>query len=223
METAGKRGGFFISFEGPEGSGKSTQIHRLAAALAEQGHAVWTTREPGGTRTGEMVRPILLGPRAGPLAPWSEALLFTAARAQLVEEVIRPRLLRGELVLCDRFGDSTLAYQGYGRGIDLETLRRLQSEATGGLSPDLTLLLDLPVEAGLARIPRNAKDRLDRETIAFHQRVYAGYREMAGREPQRWRQVDASRDPDEVASGILELVLEALRTAGVRPAERRSA
>jgi dTMP kinase len=223
METAGKRGGFFISFEGPEGSGKSTQIHRLAAALAEQGHAVWTTREPGGTRAGETIRPILLGPHAGPLSPWSEALLFTAARAELVEEVIRPRLHRGELVLCDRYSDSTLAYQGYGRGIDLETLRRLQSEATGGLSPDLTLLLDLPVEAGLARIPRNAKDRLDRETIAFHQRVYGGYHEMAASEPDRWRQVDASLHPDEVASRVLELVLEALRTAGVRPAERRSA
>ncbi|MEA2635539.1 MAG: dTMP kinase [Chloroflexota bacterium] len=223
METAGKRGGFFITFEGPEGSGKSTQIHRLAAALAEQGHAVWTTREPGGTRTGETIRPILLGPQAGPLSPWSEALLFTAARAQLVEEVIRPRLDRGELVLCDRYSDSTLAYQGYGRGIDLKTLRRLQSEATGGLSPDLTLLLDLPVETGLDRIPRKAKDRLDRETIAFHQRVYGGYHEMAALEPGRWRQVDASRDPDEVASRVLELAVEALRTAGVRPAERRSA
>jgi len=223
METAGKRGGFFISFEGPEGSGKSTQIHRLAAVLAEQGHTVWTTREPGGTRTGETIRPILLGPHAGPLSPWSEALLFTAARAQLVDEVIRPRLDHGELVLCDRYSDSTLAYQGYGRGIDLESLRRLQSEATRGLSPDLTLLLDLPVEAGLARIPRTAKDRLDRETIAFHQRVYGGYHEMAAREPDRWRQVDASRHPDEVASRVLELVLEALRTAGVRPAERRSA
>jgi dTMP kinase len=223
METAGKRGGFFISFEGPEGSGKSTQIHRLAEALAEQGHAVWTTREPGGTRVGEMIRPVLLGPQAGPLSAWSEALLFTAARAQLVEEVIRPRLQRGELVLCDRFSDSTLAYQGYGRGIELETLRQLQTDATGGLMPDLTLLLDLPVEAGLARIPRQAKDRLDRETIAFHQRVYAGYREMAAREPHRWQQVDASRDPDEVASRILELALEALRTAGIRPAQRRSA
>ena len=223
METAGKRGGFFVSFEGPEGSGKSTQIHRLAASLAEQVHTVWTTREPGGTRAGEMIRPILLGPQAGPLSAWAEALLFTAARAQLVDEVILPRLQRGELVLCDRYSDSTLAYQGYGRGIELETMRRLQANATGGLTPDLTLLLDLPVEAGLARIPRHAKDRLDRETIAFHQRVYAGYHEMAAREPHRWRQVDASRDADEVASRILELVLEALRTAGIRPAERRSA
>ena len=223
METAGKRGGFFVSFEGPEGSGKSTQIHRLAASLAEQGHAVWTTREPGGTRAGEMIRPILLGPQAGTLSAWSEALLFTAARAQLVDEVIRPRLQRGELILCDRYSDSTLAYQGYGRGIELESLRQLQAEATGGLAPDLTFLLDLPVEAGLGRIPRNAKDRLDRETIAFHQRVYAGYHEMAAREPHRWRRVDASRAADDVASRILELALEALRTAGIRPAAQRSA
>jgi dTMP kinase len=223
MDTAGKPGGFFISFEGPEGGGKSTQIHRLAAALAEQGHVVWTTREPGGTRVGEMIRPILLGSRQAGLSPWSEALLFTAARAQLVDEVIRPRLHRGQVVLCDRYSDSTLAYQGYGRGIELEALRRLQREATGGLSPDLTLLLDLPVEAGLARIPRNAQDRLDRETVTFHQRVHAGYREMAAQDPHRWREVDASRDPDQVASHILELAREALRAAGIRPTERRSA
>ncbi|HEV2013707.1 MAG TPA: dTMP kinase [Candidatus Dormibacteraeota bacterium] len=223
METAGKPGGFFISFEGPEGGGKSTQIHRLAAALAEQGHVVWTTREPGGTRIGEMIRPILLGSTQAGLSPWSEALLFTAARAQLVDEVIRPRLQRGEVVLCDRFSDSTLAYQGYGRGIELAALRQLQGEATGGLCPGLTLLLDLPVEAGLARIPRNAQDRLDRETVAFHQRVHAGYREMAAQDPHRWREVDASRDPDQVASRILELAREALRAAGIRPAERRSA
>src|SRR5438477_11996681 len=217
MDAPGKPGGFFITFEGPEGGGKSTQIHRLAAGLAEEGYVVWTTREPGGTRLGEMIRPLLLGARQSRLSPWTEALLFTAARAQLVDEVIRPRLQRGELVLCDRYSDSTLAYQGYGRGIELETMRRLQADATGGLTPDLTLLLDLPVEAGLARIPRQAKDRLDRETIAFHQRVYAGYHEIATREPHRWRPLDASRDADEVASRILELGLEALRTAGIRP------
>lgn len=224
METAGTPGGFFISFEGPEGGGKSTQIQRLAAALAEQGYVVWTTREPGGTRVGESIRPMLLGQRqADNLSGWTEALLFTAARAQLVSEVIRPRLQRGELVLCDRFSDSTLAYQGYGRGLDLDALRRLQAQATGGLVPDLTLLLDLPVEAGLARIPRRAQDRLDRETIAFHQRVHAGYRTMMAAEPQRWREVDASSDPDQVARRVLEYTIEALRRAGIRPAERRSA
>jgi len=224
VETAGKPGGFFISFEGPEGGGKSTQIHRLAAALAEQGYVVWTTREPGGTPVGEMIRPILLGPlQPANLSAWTEALLFTAARAQLVEEVIRPRLQRGELVLCDRFSDSTLAYQGYGRGLDLEVLGRLQSQATGGLKPHLTLLLDLPVETGLARIPRRAQDRLDRETIAFHQRVHAGYRTMAAAEPRRWREVDASSDPDQVAHHVLEYTMQALQQAGIRPAQRRSA
>jgi dTMP kinase len=223
METAGKRGGFFISFEGPEGGGKSTQIHRLAAALAERGFSVWTTREPGGTRAGEMIRPILLGQQHNSLSPWTEALLFTAARAQLVDEVIQPRLHRGEVVLCDRFIDSTLAYQGFGRGLDLDDLQRLQAQATGGLTPDLTLLLDLPVEAGLARIPPRAQDRLDRETIAFHERVHAGYRAMAAQDEHRWRTIDASSDPDQVAGRVLEYANEALERAGVRPAERRSA
>jgi dTMP kinase len=224
VETAGKRGGFFVSLEGPEGGGKSTQTHRLAAALAEQGYVVWTTREPGGTRVGEMIRPILLGPHQEmKLSAWAEALLFTAARAQLVNEVIRPRLQRGEVVLCDRFSDSTLAYQGYGRGLDLGALQQLQAQATGGLTPDLTLLLDLAVEAGLARIPRGAKDRLDRETIAFHERVHDGYRAMTAQDPHRWRLIDASSDPDQVASRVFGQTIEALQQAGLRPAERRSA
>ena len=223
METAGATGGFFISFEGPEGGGKSTQIDRLAATLAEQGFNVWTTREPGGTRAGELLRTILLGPKITRLSPWAEALLFTAARAQLVEEVIRPRLERGEVVLTDRYADSTLAYQGYGRGLDLDRLRQLQLDATGGLEPDLTLLLNLPIEDGLARIPPRAQDRLDRETIAFHQRVHAGYRMLAAVDPERWREVDASADPAQVAAAILHYVTEALQRAGVRPAQRRSA
>lgn len=223
METAGKAGGFFITFEGPEGGGKSTQIHRLAASLADQGYIVWTTREPGGTRVGEMIRPILLGREQTRMTPWSEALLFTAARAQHVEEVIRPRLQRGELVLCDRYSDSTLAYQGYGRGLDLETLHRLQAQATGGLQPELTILLNLPVETGLARIPRPARDRLDRETAGFHQRVRAGYQELASADPRRWQEVDASAGEDEIAQQILALVTDALRRAQVRPVQRRSA
>jgi dTMP kinase len=223
METAGKRGGFFITFEGPEGGGKSTQLHRLAATLAEHGYVVWTTREPGGTRVGEMIRPILLSRQQTQMTPWSEALLFTAARAQLVEEVIRPRLERGELVLCDRYSDSTLAYQGYARGLDLDALRRLQAQATGGLAPDLTILLNLPVATGLSRIPRTAQDRLDRETATFHERVRAGYQEMAAAEPRRWREVDAAADENQVAQRILALVSEALQQAGIRPAERRSA
>jgi dTMP kinase len=223
VDTAGKPGGFFITFEGPEGGGKSTQVHRLAATLADRGYSVWTTREPGGTRVGEMIRPILLGRQQARMTPWSEALLFTAARAQHVEEVIRPRLQRGELVLCDRYSDSTIAYQGYGRGLDLETLRRLQDQATGGLRPDLTVLLNLPVETGLSRIPRPAQDRLDREAAAFHQRVRAGYQEMAAADRSRWREVDAAADEDEVARRILEVVSDALQQAGVRPVQQRTA
>lgn len=223
METGHKPSGFFITFEGPEGGGKSTQIHRLAGALAEQGYTVWTTREPGGTRVGETIRPILLGRQQTPLSAWSEALLFTAARAQLVEEVIRPRLQRGEIVLCDRYLDSTIAYQGYGRGLDLKTLRQLQRDATGGLQPDLTILLNLPIEAGLARIPRPSQDRLDREAASFHERVRAGYQEMVQQDPGRWREVDASADPDDVAQRILGVATTALHAAGIRPAQRRSA
>jgi len=223
MSAAGKPGGVFVTFEGPEGGGKSTQIHRLASSLAGEGYAVWTTREPGGTRTGEMIRPLLLGGNVSTMAAWTEALLFTAARAQLVDEVIRPRLERGEVVLCDRYSDSTLAYQGYGRGLDLAALRRLQAEVTGGLQPGVTLLLHLPVEAGLARIPSTHQDRLDRETLAFHQRVAAGDQQMAADEPGRWRDVDASAPPDDVAAAILTHVTQSLLTAGIRPAQRRTA
>jgi dTMP kinase len=223
MSAAGKPGGFFITFEGPEGGGKSTQVHRLAASLAAEGYAVWTTREPGGTRAGEMIRPLVLGSSAPVLSPWTEALLFSAARAQLVEEVIMPRLDNGEIVLCDRYSDSTLAYQGYGRGLDLSLLQRLQVAITGKLIPGLTLLLNLPVRAGLARIPSTSKDRLDSETLAFHERVAAGYRQMALEEPNRWREVDATASPDAVAAVILSEALGSLRQAGIRPVERRSA
>lgn len=223
MDAGEKARGFFVTFEGPEGGGKSTQIHRLASTLATEGFTVWTTREPGGTPLGERIRPLLLGPRSGALSPLSETLLFTAARAQLVAEVIRPRLLRGEVVLCDRFIDSTLAYQGYGRGLDLAFLSRLQEEATGGLRPPLTLLLTLPVQVGLSRIPITSQDRLDREEPAFHARVHDGYLHLAASDPDRWRQVDASASPDVVAATILEHVHRAMERAGVQPAERRSA
>jgi dTMP kinase len=223
MSAAGKPGGFFITFEGPEGGGKSTQIHRLAERLAAEGHRVWTTREPGGTRAGEAIRPLVLGATAPDLSAWTEALLFSAARAQLVQEVIKPRLGQGEIVLCDRYTDSTLAYQGHGRGLDLSFLRRLQAAVTQGVQPDLTLLLHLPVEAGLARIPSSAQDRLDREAMAFHERVSAGYRLMARAEPGRWREIDASAAPDEVAGSILAAVKPALLQARIEPARERSA
>ncbi len=215
--------GFFVTFEGPEGGGKSTQAERLTAALARRGFNAFATREPGGTRAGETIRQLLLRPGGRPLAAWTEALLFTASRAQLVAEVIRPRLEAGEVVVCDRFIDSTLAYQGSGRGLDLALLRSLQQAATGALEPGLTILLDLPVEEGLARIPRQALDRLDREAAAFHQRVRDAYLEMAGAEPSRWVVLDARAGADALAERVFQTVLERLGRAGVRPAQQQSA
>lgn len=213
--------GYFVSFEGPEGAGKSTQITRLADALTERGFDVLSTREPGGTMVGEMIRPILLdGPE---LTGWTEALLFTAARAQLVKDVILPQLQAGRVVLCDRYRDSTLAYQGYGRGVDMATLTRLQDQATGGLLPGLTWLLDLPVEQGLSRIPPKSLDRLDREAEAFHKRVRDGYLEMARADPARWLVVDATQPPDRLAERMLAVTIQRLAQAGLRPRERRSA
>jgi len=213
--------GYFITLEGPEGAGKSTQSTRLAAGLTERGFDVFATREPGGTTAGEMIRRILLdGPE---LDGWTEALLFTAARAQLVREVIRPQLQAARVVLCDRYTDSTLAYQGYGRGLDLAILTRLQDEATGGLRPALTFLLDLPVERGLSRIPTASLDRLDRETDAFHHRVRQGYQEMAVADRERWVVVDATLPPDRLAERMLAVTVERLTQAGLRPRERRSA
>jgi dTMP kinase len=215
--------GFFISLEGPEGAGKSTQAHRLAERLASSGLNVWTTREPGGTALGERIRPLVLGGTAVPLEPWTEALLFTAARAQLVAEVILPRLKRGEVIISDRFSDSTLAYQGYGRGLDRETLRSLQEVATAGLEPDLTIFFNLPPEVGLRRIPHSEQDRLDQETIAFHMRVHEGYQALALANPDRWREVDASAEPHLVADAVHDYVKQAMRQAGKWPGVELSA
>jgi len=202
--------GFFITFEGPEGAGKSTQIERLASALRLEGRRVFSTREPGGTPTGERIRAIVLDPQAAGITAWTEALLFTAARAQLVRDVIRPRLDAGEIVICDRYTDSTIAYQGYGRRLDRVALARLQELATGGLEPDLTLLLNLSVEQGLDRIAHERRDRLDDETVRFHMLVHDAYLKLAAQEPARWREVDASLPADTVASNVLQLVHEAL-------------
>ena len=218
MNADGTPAGFFITFEGPEGSGKSTQSYRLMTRLNLGG--VLTTREPGGTDLGEQIRTTLLSARRLKVSTWSEALLFTAARAQLVEEVIRPKLAVGQVVICDRFSDSTLAYQGYGRGLDPTLLARLQEVVTTGARPNLTFLLDLPVEEGLRRIPREVRDRLDSETRAFHRRVRDGYVQMAAQEPQRWVTIDASRHPDEIADQVLDVAVQRLRAAGKLPAER---
>jgi dTMP kinase len=197
----------FITLEGPEGSGKSSQIPPLAEYLRQGGHTVYTTREPGGTAIGDQVREVIMSMRNTSMTPRAETLLFCAARAQLVEEVIRPRLAQGEIVLSDRYADSTLAYQGYGHGNDLAVLRELLRFATGGLWPDLTLLLDLPVEAGLERKRSGGGEwnRLDAYQVEFHRRVRGGFLTMAQAEPQRWRVIDATQPR--------EMVQLALRTS----------
>lgn len=193
-----------ISFEGSEGAGKSTQIKLLAEHLRAHGKTVLLTREPGGTDFGEAVRNILKhAPYGDRLADESELLLFVAARAQLVREVIRPALSRGEIVLCDRFTDSTLAYQGAGRGLDVNFIRALNDFATGGLKPRRTYLLDLPVETGLARAKHRAAanaptDRMETMNTLFYDRVAWCYRQLAEAEPGRFVTLDAAKTPDEI-------------------------
>jgi dTMP kinase len=190
--------GRFIVLEGGEGAGKSTVQRALADRLRDR--EIVVTREPGGTPLGERVREILLAQHAAGDA-LAELLLFEAARAQLVATVIRPALDRGAIVLCDRFAASSVAYQGYGRGLGRDVVERANAIATGGLAPDLTLLLDLPVEAGLARRSREgAANHFDAETVAFHERVRAGFLELTRETPERWRIIDASRPVDDVAA-----------------------
>ncbi|MBT3191959.1 MAG: dTMP kinase [Verrucomicrobia bacterium] len=210
--------GVFITFEGPEGCGKSTQVARLAERLRDEGYDVVTTREPGGTPAGEAIRGILQHDTAGEdICAETETLLFEASRAQLVRHVIRPAIERGAIVLCDRFADSTTAYQGYGRGFDVEALLQLHAFALGETEPKLTLLLDIDVEEGFRRLQsRNAEtqtglDRMERESRAFHQRVHDGYLAMADRWPGRFSVVDGNRAPEAVHADIWNLVLKAIR------------
>ena len=203
----------FVTFEGPEGCGKTTQIARLAAWLSERGYDVITTREPGGTRIGDQIREILHSLDNRSMRPEAELLLYNASRVQLVGEVIGPHLERGGLVLSDRYADSSLAYQGYGRGLDLNTLRSIIGFATGNLRPDLTLLLDLEVEEGLRRRRGSGGEwnRLDQETIEFHRRVRQGYLSLAQAEPSRWVRLDASRSVDAVQEAVRAEVEKRLR------------
>ncbi len=201
----------FITFEGPEGSGKSTQIRLLAQWLREQGRDVVQTREPGGTLIGDQIRHVLHDVENTAMASTTEILLYSASRAQIVEEVIRPKLAQpNTLVLCDRYYDSTLAYQGYGRGLDLDSLHSITQFATGGLKPDLTLLLDIDVERGIARRIDNDEEmnRLDLEAIEFHQRVRAGYHALMKQEPQRWVCIDADRPIDAVQTALRNILQE---------------
>ena len=204
----------FISFEGPDGSGKSTQIELLATELRASGHEVVTVPEPGGTPAGEKIRAILLGEGgAVSVDPRADALLFNASRAQLVADVIEPALARGAIVIADRFADSTLAYQGYGSGLPLDALRAIITFATAGCTPDLTLLLDLAAEEGLARKSGSGRTRFeDGFDAAFHARVADGFRALAAAEPTRWRLLDASAAPAALAAQISQAVQGALAT-----------
>ena len=199
----------FITFEGPEGSGKSSQVTLLSAFLQQQGFAVVVTREPGGTLVGDEIRACLHDVRHVSMTAVAEMLLYSASRAQLVHEVIRPALAEGQIVLCDRFADSTIAYQGYGRGLDLADLRRITHLVTGDLRPDLTFLLDIDVERGLARRAAGGVEmnRLDLEQVNFHRRVWQGYHELAAAEPARWILIDADRPVEVVQAEIREVVV----------------
>jgi dTMP kinase len=202
----------FITLEGTEGCGKTTQVAPLAEFLRQQGWEVLTTREPGGTPIGEQIRAVLHNLENTAMHTRTEILLFQAARAQHVEQVIRPQLARGGIVICDRFADSTLAYQGYGRQQPLEPLRALVEYATGGLKPDLTLLLDLDVEVGLLRRAKGGEwNRLDALEVAFYQRVRQGYYELVRSEPDRWVVIDASLSPAEVQQAMRAAVMRQIK------------
>jgi dTMP kinase len=203
--------GVFITFEGPEGAGKSLLARRLVELLEASGVRARLTREPGGTRLGEDVRSLVLAETQGDGAidPMAEALLFNAARAQLVAEVIRPALEAGETVICDRFADSTLAYQGFGAGAPINDLRAIAEAATGGLYPDRTVLLDLDPEVGLARKSDGARNRFELTfDVDFHRRVRAGFFELVRMEPDRWRVVDANLPVDAVFEDVRAAVAD---------------
>jgi dTMP kinase len=215
VEPTGSRSarGRFVTFEGPEGAGKTTQADLLRAAVEATARDVLLVREPGGTQVGEVIRGMLLdvGAAGAPVSPRVDALLFNAARAQLVEERIRPALERGTTVICGRFADSTLAYQGYGMGLPLDDLRALERFATGGIRPDLTILLDLPVTVGLAR--KRGEERTRFETafdVGFHDRVRQGFLALAAAEPERFVTLDATADPADVFGAICLAVTERL-------------
>lgn len=202
----------FITFEGLDGSGKSTQLRQVARWLTDKGISHCVTHEPGGTTLGQEIRRLFLDPAAGAVDGLTEVLLVFASRRQHLVEVIEPALAEGRIVLCDRFTDSTLAYQGLGRGTDLDLIRAIDRLATGGRRPDLTLLFDISAEAArLRRNPSAQGDRLDRESLAFYERVRRGYLELVAQEPDRFRVVDASESRDKTTQEVLTLLAPLLR------------
>ncbi len=211
----------FISFEGPEGAGKTSQIAALAAWLRAQGVDVFVTREPGGTPIGEQIRQVLVSLKNQSMHPRTEILLFQASRAQLVAQELKPRLEAGQVILCDRYADATLAYQGYGHGVDLDVLRALIRFATDGLQPDVTFLLDVDVRLGLQRKNRTGEwNRLDAYDFAFHERVRQGYLELARLAPQRWVQLDASQPWDVVQAQLQDVLRARLGALSLTQRER---
>ncbi len=216
--------GFFITFEGGEGSGKTTQLKALLAYLHSRRLDAVQTRDPGGTTIGNQVRGLLLDGENVRMSSLAELLLYEASRAQLLHEVVRPALAAGRIVLCDRFTDSTVAYQGYGRGLDLDLVERLNAVATDGLRPDLTFLLDLDPAVGLARVggrltqTRQRRDRLEEEVLEFHERVRTGYRALASREPERMVVLDASEGMLDLEARIRGHVETRLAVLDARPA-----
>lgn len=202
----------FITFEGPDGSGKTTQLNKLIPVLGAKGLDIVRTREPGGTEIGDQIRSVIMNMKNKSMHPRAEILLFCASRAQLVEELIRPSLSAGKIILCDRYADSTMAYQGYGHGLDRTALKQLLDFATGGLKPDLTLLLDISAEAGLRRRISNHEEwnRMDDYALQFHERVRSGYLCMAAAEPERFVVINADRSPEEIHEDVLSVILSRL-------------
>ncbi len=201
--------GIFITFEGIEGSGKSTQIRELRDFLQASGHTVISTREPGGTPLADRIRDLLLSHHSEKVSEKSEIFLYLASRSQHIASVVKPALYQGITVLCDRFFDATLAYQGYGRGLDIDFLHKLNRYATEGISPDLTILLDIPAETGIKRISQNPErtlDRLESENLSFHERVRRGYLQIASSEPERFMIVDGSSSQEKISHQIREEV-----------------
>lgn len=196
----------FITFEGEEGSGKTVQTRALYRRLTREGIPAVLTHEPGGTIIGERVARLVKWAHDAGISPLTELMLFNASRAQLVEEVIQPALKSGKVVICDRYADSTIAYQGYGRGLNLKMVGEINYTATGGLQPDLTFLLDLHFEAGIARKSNRKHDRFEQADIAFHRKVRQGYLKMAAEEPRRWKVIDASQPKEKIREIIWEKV-----------------